>query len=292
MAARTITPKPSTAVVPALMSPDELQQLLEQSGMAPKASNAKFRRMVAQGGLIITDKGQPDEETWPPVKNGPVMTVQIVKPPVYYNAFFLKVGGENGAIDPNVIGRPDLDKKFVKKYDDPAEQAADEWSNVDVYDDLQKYTGKRGKFAADIQLRILPESGEFTGEEPIYTLTLSTTSALDFRGTTSNPQGGIVQEKNFITQLGELAQTQALEAGAKPEELATAVLSAMTALTLGGVVAEIYLIQTTNPERPAQPYTVTAFKPIYIETGTALEALASGAEETNGLETDPDDIPF
>lgn len=283
----------STAVIPASLSSDELLALLKQADMVPKGSDSNFRRMSLVSGSLVTDPGQPDEEKWPPTKRGPVMTVRIVKPPVYYSSFYLDEKEENGSIDARRIGRPDLNGKFVKKYDDPAEQSADEWSNVEVYDDLCKATGRRGSFKADIQLQIMPESGEFTGDEPIYTLSLSTTSALDFRGTTKNPEGGVAQEKNFIVQLAELAANQAVEAGADKTGVAQAVLSAMTSLRLGGVVAEIYLTLQSNEDK-SRTWTVVSFRPIHIEqiTGETAPALNEGDPVAAGPETNSDDIPF
>ena len=282
--------KTTSAVVPQTLTPDQLTELLAASGMAPKASEGGgFHRMSLRSGVLVTDPGQPNEETWPMTKRGPVMTVRIVKPPVYFNAHFLSTKPDSGgAINPNLIGRPDLDNKFVKKYDDPAEQAADSWANLDAYEAVYAMTGNRGSFKADIQLQIMPESGEFTGEEPIYTLTLPGTSALDFRGTSRDPIGGVAQEKNFIVQLGEFAQQKAIEEG---NELAQAVLDAMTALRLGGVVAEVYLSIQQSEKNPQQSWTVVSFKPIHVETGSGLAALTAGGEEDD-LSANSDDIPF
>jgi len=283
---------PVTAVVPASLDHDELMAMLGQSGMLPTPSASNFRRMSLKGGSLITDEGTPDEESWPPSKRGPTMTVRIVKPPIYYNAFYLAAEEKNKAIDPRRIGRPDLEKKFVKKYDDPAEQAADEWANLDVYDDLCRLTGGRGQFKADVQVQILPEDGKMTGEEPVYTLSMSTTSALDWRGSTKNPSGGVVQDKNFIVQLAELALAQVIEAGGGKDAQAQAILNAMTALRLGGVVADVYLIQTRSESDPSIVWTVIAFKPVHIELGEELPALSEGTVPATDGPDDGDDLPF
>jgi hypothetical protein len=285
-------PKTSAVTVPQSLSNDDLMALLGQAGMISSGGGG-FRRMSLTSGSLVTDPGEPNEESWPPTKKGPTMTVRIVKPPVYYNAFFLDVQEKNGAIDPRRIEREDLDKRFVKKYDDPNEQAADQWSNVEVYDQLVEVTGGRGSFKADIQLQIVPDSGELTGDEPVYTLSLSTTSALDWRGSSKNPQGGIVQEKNFIVQLAELAQQQFIENGGEGNP-SQAILDAMTSLRLGGVVAEVYLVLTSNPNKPSQTWTVVAFKPIHIEPLDQLAQLTDGATEdvAAGPETNSDDLPF
>lgn len=264
--------------------------LLGQAGMTPTGGEGSFRRMSLLGGTLVTDQGTPDEESWPPTKRGPTMVVRIVKPPIFYNSFYLNIKEENGAINPHLINRPDLDGKFVKKYDDPAEQAADEWANVDAFEDLARATGKRGSFKGDIQLQIVPDSGEMTGDEPIYTLSLSTTSAIDWRGSSRNPAGGVVQEKNFIVQLAEFALAEAVKNGADETGQAQAVLNAMTALRLGGVVAEIYLIQTANEDK-SRTWTVVAFKPIHVELGEDQQALPAGDIPVDNS-VNPDDIPF
>jgi hypothetical protein len=282
---------PVTAVVPASLDHDELMAMLGQAGMlsAPSASN--FHRMALVSGSLVTDQGTPQEESWPPTKRGPTMVVRIVKPPVYYNTFFMSADEKNKSVDARRIGRPELNGKFAKKYDDPAEQAADEYANLDAYEALAKFTGNRGSFKADVQLQIIPESGTLTGEEPVYTLSLSTTSALDWRGSTKNPSGGVVQDKNFIVQLAELAIEQATANGASKEELQNAVLNAMTALRLGGVVAEVYLVQTQSETDSSIRWTVVAFKPVHIELGEEQPALTAG-ESTETPVDDLDDLPF
>jgi hypothetical protein len=289
-AARGPAGTPVTAVVPASLDHDELMAMLGQAGMLPKQSEGNYRRMSLTNGTLVTDPGQPDEESWPPTKRGPTMIVRIVKPPIYYSAFFMAENEANGGINANRIGRPELNGRFAKKYDDPEEQAADDFSNLDAYEALANITGKRGSFKADIQLQIMPEDGEFKGDEPVYTLSLSTTSALDFRGSSKNPAGGVVQEKNFIVQLAEFAQAKAIEEGGDKTAIQTAVLNAMTALRLGGVVAEVYLILTSNEDK-SNTWTVVAFKPIHVETGTDVPALTEG-EVADDLTTNSDDIGF
>lgn len=277
----TKVPTPKTAVVPATLDSDELTALLTQAGMLNSSEGGGFRRMSLISGSLVTDPGQPNEETWPPTKRGPVMLVRIVKPPVYYNAHYLgpeidDKGNKTNAVDPARIGRPDLNKRFVKKYDDAAEQAADPYSNVEVYDEVCQVAGSRGQFKGDIQLQIVPESGELTGDEPIYTLSLSTTSALDYRGSRKNPRGGTVQELNFITQLGEFALAQAQEQGLNKEETMRAILNAMTALSLGGVVAEVHIL-TAHAENRSWP--VVAFKPYFVDMPEQTPAIEAPVAE-------------
>lgn len=280
---------------PAQISPADLTALLQQTGMLTTQSEG-FHRMRLDGGMLVTigQNGEVEEMFPPKVNKGvplPSLTVQIVEPPVYYNAFWLgpevdDQGRATGGTDPNRIGRPDLNKTFSKKYDDPAEQAKDKNPANEVYDQLVAVTGNRGAFKADIKLRIVPESGELTGDEPVYTLSLSSTAALDFRGTQRDPMGGIVQEKNFIVQLAEFALAKVIEEGGDENAQKQAVLNAMIAFRLGGVIADVYLYRTSNSDN-SRTWTVPAFKPVHIEFPEgAPTALASGPEATG------DDIPF
>jgi len=121
--------KAQTAVIPAQISHDDLVALLQQAG-AVAQSSSDFHRIKLAAGVLETDDG----EMFPPVKDGPSLTVRIVSPPVYYNAFYLDEGGKDGAIDASDYGRPDLNGRFCRKYDDPAAQAADNNPANELYD--------------------------------------------------------------------------------------------------------------------------------------------------------------
>lgn len=284
--------------VPQTLSPAELAALLQQTGDLPQASS-DFRRMRLDGGMLVTLDSQGEvEEMFPPkfVKGvpQPALTVRIVEPPVYFNAIWLGAetderGQPTGAVDPNRIGRPDLNKMFSKRFDDPSKQAADRSPANDVYDDLVAVTGNRGGFKADLKVQVVPESGQMVGDEPVFTLTLSSSSALDWRGTRKNPTGGVVQEKNFIIQLAEFAASAAAEAGGDAGAQQLAVTNAMTALRLGGVVADVYILQAQN-EDGSRKWPVIAFKPVHVEPLEEAPALEAGGDEP--LAQDPDDIGF
>lgn len=268
------------AVVPASLDNDALMALLGDVG-AVAQSQGEFHRMSLKAGVLETDDG----ETFYPTKSGPSLTVRIVKPPVYYNAFYLSDTEENGAVDARRIGRGDLNGRFVRKYDDPAEQAADNNPANAVYDAVAEETGQRGSFKADIQLQIVPEDGVLKGDERVYTLTLSTTSVFEWRGSSRDPGAGSVSEENFIVKLAKLAATQAAEAGADETGLKTAVLDAMTSLRLQGVIADVYLVKAYNDDR-TRDWWVISFVPVHIEPVQEQPALAAGEPETSG------DVPF
>lgn len=286
-----MTAKNSALAVPQAFTSDDIVALLQQSGdLSTDTSN--FRRMRLAGGILVTLDGQGEtEEMFPPkmVKGvpQPAVTLRIVEPPAYYNAFWLgpevdDKGKETGAVDPNRIGRPDLNKTFSRRWDDPERQAKDKNPSNDVYDELERVTGKRGGFKGDMVVQIVPEDGQLTGDEQLYHLTLSASACLDWRGTRANPGGGVVQEENFIVQLAKKA---AAETDGDPQ---AAVLNAMTSLRLGGVVADAYILQASNKDN-SQSWPVISFRPVHITAPQEQPALAASVDPQS---TGDDDLPF
>jgi hypothetical protein len=284
-------PKTSTALTaPTTMTPADIVALLQQSGDLTESTS--FRRMRLDGGVLVTLDGKGEvEEMFPPrMAKGvpqPAVTLRIVEPPAYYNAFWLgpeldEKGQPTGAVDPNRIGRPDLAKQFSKRWDDPARQAADKNPANDVYALIEEATGKRGGFKGDMVVQVVPEDGVLTGNEQPYQLTLSASACLDWRGTRNDPAGGVVQEKNFIVQLAEKAASET------DEDPQKAVLDAMTALRLGGVVADAYILQASNNDN-SRSWPVIAFKPVHIEVPAAAPAIAAPADPQS---VGDDDLPF
>jgi len=266
------------AVVAATLNHDELMKLL--GGMGEVAQQGtEFHRMSLKAGVLTTDDG----EIYPPRNKAPSVTVRIVEPPVYYNAFFLSKDELNGAIDAGRVGRDDMNGRFCRKYDDPARQAADTNEANAIFDDIARETGQRGSFKADLKVQIVPEDGQMTGEETIYTLTLPTTSIFEWRGSSRDQTAGAVSDYNFIVKLAAKAAADASEAGGDEDAQKVAVVNAMKALRLGGVIADVYLYLTAN-EAKTRDWWIISFDPIHIESPDSLVALNAG--DTG------DDVPF
>ena len=269
---------------PTTLSHNDLMTLLQQSGMV-QAPSSNFRRMRVDNGTLVTLDAQGNiEEQYPPRFKGktplPALTVRIVEPPVYYTAIWLDPDESRGGFDAARVGRAELNKSFAKKYDSGF--IPEYKGDADAIFDELVAAGAKGKFSADIKLQIVPDNGQMTGDEVIYTLTLSTTAALDWRGSRRNPEGGVVQEENFIVQLATFAMNEASEAGGEEMAQQKAVLDAMTALRLGGVIADLYLLRAQNADA-TMTWTVPAFKPVHIEYTTPAAALTSpvGADESS-----------
>jgi hypothetical protein len=292
MVTKTAPGKALVAAQP--LSNEDLMALLQQSGMV-SSGGTEYHRITILNGMLVSDPGTDKEEKYPPTDRGrgPAMRVRIVSAPVYYNQFFLSEDESRGGFDARKIGRGDLNGRSCRKYDDAAEQANDQYAHLDAYEQVSSYLTNergsqypiRGQFRADLQVQIMPDDGQFKGDETIYTLSLSTTGALDFRGTTKNPSGGVVQDKNFIVQLGEFAIA---EAAANDKDPRLVVVQALEALRLGNVVADIYLMQSSNPEN-GNVWTVPAFKPVFVDFDGEAPALTTGGAVND---TTTDEIPF
>ena len=269
-------PAKQTAVTVAkTLSKEELTSLLQREGWAEKASGDSYPRMKLDGAMLTTPEG--GMYVYNPSKpQVPALTVRIVRPPEEYWAIWIDGSVARG------FNRPDLEGTFSKKYihPDPDRKV---WPSDEVYEELRAadLVDDRGNpvksaWKGDILLQIIPDEGMLTGEETVYLLTLSTTSLIDFKGTSRAPSEGSVSEDNFITKLSNFAQSQ--EGVTDP---ARAVLDALTSLTLGGVAAEVRILRAENKER-GQSWSVVVFDPIHVEPMDAPPALGDGEDHEAG----------
>jgi hypothetical protein len=267
--------KPTTAVaVPSkTLSSDELTALLQQSGWAEKYSGEQVQRLKLDGNMLVT----PDGEMFlynPKAPTVPAMTVRIVAPPEEYWSVFLSE--ENARL----MGRSDIGGQFSKKYVTPDANRkvwpSDEAYNAILAADLFDQYGKplKASWKADLQLQIIPDDGQLKGDEPIYTLTLSTTSLIEFKGTSKSPEAGSVSPKNFIRKLSEFAMENAPE-GTDPGK---AVIDALTSLSMGGVAAEVRILRAENKEK-GMTWSVVSFDPIHIEPMVEGDRLLGAGDE-------------
>lgn len=281
----------ATAVVPTTISADDITALLQQSGALP-AFNSEYHRLTLEAGRLVADKGTDKEEKWYPRKGAPTITLRIVSPPAYYSGIFLSDNGRDGAFNAANIGRPDLNGRFSRKWDDPQMQQNDNNPANEVFDIVKAELAKIGRypqFKADMEVQIVPESGEMTGNEITYQLTLSTTSIIEWRGSRDDKSGGYVSEQNFIVKLANYAIEQ-LPEGSDENTQRRAILDAMAALNIGNVIADVYILDAENKDK-TNSWSVLAFTPIYIADMSA-NAPALGAGEVDDLTANSDDVPL
>ena len=259
-------------VVAKELTADELNTLLQASGYASKpAGNARLS--LSGQNLVASDTGETF--IYNPVKKTPACTVRIVKPMEEYNCFWVS---ESVA---KQLGRPDLAGTFSKKFfhDSPDRTV---WDSDLAYDDIKARNdliddyGKplKASWKGDIYLQIIPESGTLTGDETIYVLSMSTTSVIEFKGTSKSPNEGVVSDLNFIRKLSYFAMQNKPE-DSTPEK---AVIDALMSYTLGGVVAEVRCPRAEDKAHGTQ-WTVISFDPIHIEPVNAGPAIEAGDVE-------------
>jgi hypothetical protein len=245
------------------LSPEELTNLLQSSGWAEKSSGEAPVRMKLDGNMLTTPNG--DMYVYNPAKPAiPACVVRIVAPPEEYWGIW--VDGQAA----RSVGIPEIENTFSKKYIVPNANRR-LWPSDEAFDAL-KAAGNKASWKGDILVQVIPEDGALKGDEPIYTLTLSTTSLIEFKGTSKTPAAGSVSEYNFITKLSMLAQEE------ETTNPTAAVMNALTSLTLGGVAAEVRILRAENKEL-GRSWSVVSFDPIHIETMQEGDALLAPGED-------------
>lgn len=241
------------------LSQEELNKLLQGAGYASPPSERAARLKLDGQVFVASDTG--DMYVYNPKQPSvPAFTARIVKPVEDYMAIFIDDSIARG------FEREDLAGTFSKSYFQ-ANPDRRTWPSDDVYDELARRTDlldKDGKplkpsWKGDLLLQILPEDGTLTGEETQYILTLPTTSLIEFRGSSRDPEAGAISEFNFMQKLVRFAI-----AGADGIDPSKAVLDALTSYAMGGVVAEARVGRAESKERN-QSWPVIIFDPIHIE---------------------------
>ena len=140
----------------------------------------------------------------------------------------------------------------------------------------------------DIQFQVVPEDGTLTGEETVYTMTLSTTGMIQWKGTRKAPNAGSVTDKNFMFMLAELALKNAVDWGQSPQE---AIRTALNALN-EGLVAAAFSIKRAMNESNGNTWSVPVIEPVHIEVPSVEETPAIEAEVTDASSESLDGLDF
>lgn len=279
-------PSPTNAVAVATLTADEITALLQGAGVVDTANNT-FNRMKVDGSMFVAG-----DEVYPynPVKGEPAFIARIVAPPDQYQGFWFN---EKTATFAN---RPDMANRMCKSYYDVPNQAR-KFSENGASCDACPFNPFRPaplegeghcQWKGDLNLQILPPDGVLTGEETIWTLTLSMTGMIEWRGTRKNPSSGSASEFNFMHKLANFAVSQAAEWGVTPQE---AIATALTSYNLGGVAAEFRLVRQQSDDK-SRSWNVVSATPIYVEPLTEDSAPAIEAGELGDEVIDGEAIPF
>lgn len=288
----------TTPNVPAIPTDDIFTAALRDAGFLSAAGGGTdFNRIKVSGQNFVygTDEKGNDNiiASYNPVTKEPAMYVRIAGPITeYQKAWFDKDGDLARA-----VGRPEMAGKMCKShFEDPKEarKFAMDGTSCDTCpihpfvpkDQLPpEAKGKKCAWNADVEFYILDKQPDGTlaqTDNTLYTMSLSTTGVIEFKGSSSkktSPLAGSVSDENFMVKLAKLGIQKWGEKG---------ILQAMSHYNLGGVIAELRSLPASSGDG-AFKYNVTSFTPIEIleqEEQPALPGPALGEDD------DSDDVPF
>jgi hypothetical protein len=254
----------SEVAIPTL-TPDEITAILAEAGAIDEQQET-FLRLKVDGTNFVSD-----DDIWMsnPKTGEPAFTARILNNPVQFQAMWFDDGKQKG-IDPDWVRyeRPDMvGGGYCKSYFDNPQEARETGTNGASCRDcmcnpFQKKVRPKCGWKGDLQLQMIPEDGVMKGDEPVVTLTLSTTGMIQWRGTAQSKQGGSAPDTfNFQYLLAELAIAKSGEWGLSVPE---AINAALTSLVGGGVAAEWRIHRVTN-EESGNTWSVPAATPVHIE---------------------------
>lgn len=274
----------AVAAVTAPLSPEDITAVLAASGAIDEADMG-YIRMKVQGTNFVTD----DDVWMTNVKTGEAAFVgRLLAPPVQYQGFYFDAATAEKA------GRPEMAKRFCKShYNNPNENRQHGTNGAPCRPCIVNpfgTTSPKCSWRGDLNFQMVPEDGPMTGDEPIFSITLSLTGMIEWKGTRKNPNGGSVSDKNFMYKLAELSLISAEEWGVTQEQ---AIITGLSALNEGLVAAEFRSLDAHN-EESGFDWNVISLTPIHVQQPQATPAIESG-EDSPGDEAATenfDDLPF
>lgn len=266
----------TAAVVPAAPSQDDITAILRKLG-GVETPTSEFHRIKIDGSTFYLD----DEPFVSNPKTGaPAFTARIVNVPEEYQALWFD---EEMAVMAGRTGKTGFCKSW---FGNPAQ--AREWSEDGascrscIFNPFTKDAplGKKCQWKGELQLQIVdPATGQLR-DDTIWHLTLSTTAMIEWKGTSRDSVKGNVSDHNFIHKLAAFACAQ--NPDVDPNK---AIYGALTALSLGGVVAEFRILRAQSSDG-ARTWSVVSATPVAILAVEETPALP----EPDGAASDA--IPF
>lgn len=282
------TGEQTSALATVQLSDSRITEILQEAKLIDSASE-QFLRIKLDGSQLVAG-----EEIYPynPKKNEPCMLVQIVHGPIQYQAKWFNAEAAQ------IANRPAITDHMCKSYyDNPAQarKLSEDGASCDACPfgpfipraQIPGTNQARCSWRGDLGVHIVPEDGELKGDEPLWLMTLPTTSMIEYRGTRNAPNAGSATDENFMFKLAKFAVSKAEEWGVDEQQ---AILIGLTAYQAGGVVAEVRLPRATNTESGTS-WNVISLTPIHIERSFADPAPV--AELEAAPDGDPGaDTPF
>jgi hypothetical protein len=265
------------------LSQADLTALLRASGLVEENRDAINR--VKMDGFAF-HFGEDDIRISNPKGPKPAFRARLLDVPVEYQAAWID---EKLA---EAIGRPNAAKSFCKSFFADERQArhyAEDGTDcrtcpigpfVKKQDLPPEAEGKRCAWKGDVMFQLLDDNGEIS-DPTVWTLTMSTTGIIEFKGTGKDPVAGSVSELNFMQKLLRLGQ------GIGDDPM-LGINKVLTALPLGGIIADCYSLSAESDDKKMR-WNVPSWEPVGVIDVDTTPALEAGAPAATG---NPDDLPF
>jgi hypothetical protein len=275
---------PTSALALPQLTDADFTRALAEAGLIQSGPVSGVRRMQIDGSSFVAGD---DIFVYNQATKQPAFTARLVGPLVQYQGFYFT---EQEA---RIAGRPNMIDKFCKSFFDVPTQArkfAEDGTSCPEcpFGPFLKetLTGKKCQWRADLELQIMPPSGQLTGDEQIWLLNLSTTSVIEFVGTARNQPAGSVSDLNFLQKLARMG------AETTPDNPQQGAIRAMRAYQLGGVVAAFRLLSAQNTDGSIK-WRVVSLDPVtFVDMPEPEEAPALAAAAIPVSNPEPDDLPF
>lgn len=271
------TPGAETALTTNVLSQDAINEALQKAGLAEPEATGGVNRVTMNGFMFTFDDG--NVATSNPKTGTPAFRARLLDAPTEYQAAWLT---EPLAA---AIGRPQDAKRFCKShFDTPNEARKRSESGADCTacpigpfiprDQIPvEADGRKCQWKADVHFQLVDDDGAIS-DPTVHTLTISTTSVIEFKGTAKSPVKGSASELNTIQKLARLG------AAKDPENPTAGMSAALLALRLGGVICDVSALSMSSDDK-SRSWTVASFNPVDvldIEETPAMPAIEAGED--------------
>lgn len=267
----------TSAVAKTTVSDAELTAALREAGVIQEGGTSNPRIKVSGSTFVVGD----DVFVYNHKNEQPAFLARLVEPVEEYQGFWFD---EQHA---ELAKRPEIANHMCKSYFKVPTQAKKfsetgyPCGECPFAPFLDSVTGKNCGWKGDLRLQVIPPSGQLTGDEPIYVLSLSITGMIEFVGTRKNPTGGSASAFNFMHKLARMGTES------EADNPSLGLMKALTSYKNGGVVVAAKLLPMQNANG-SNKWVVPSFDPVAIidvPEAASIEAANSPAAEY-------DDLPF
>lgn len=272
------TPSESTELAVLDTNSTEWLAELQRVGLVNPAMGGTSLNFIRISGNVVMYDGEPIAE-YSQIKKEPALYVQLTGMPKEYQGLWFDKPENAARADSNarlasllgrdgtIPGTPSIEGRWCRSWFDDESQNrkfAEDGTSCDtcaVHPWVPKEKlpaeakGKRCGWRARLEFRILNKQEDGTlnaTDDTLYTIDLSTTGVIEFKGTGRNPLEGSASPKSSIAELAELGYSKWGRPGIE---------KAKTLLDLGGVICELHIIQQAND---ARSWETPHFRPVEI----------------------------